>query len=142
MDRLEPGDRATGEIPAATQEPCTLEEWRLMGRPSGLAIEIDAGQSLDDDYEGLAHAREIVLRFPVFMDGRGFSHARRLRAAGFEGTLIAAGDVLPDQWVYLERCGFTQLESADATAEASALPSFAHAYQDGSKRVIAPSVTG
>ncbi len=129
MDRLEPGDRATGEVPAPVNECCNLEEWKLLGRPARLSIEIDADQDLDDEYPALAHAQRIVLRFPVFMDGRGFSHARRLRAQGFSGELVAAGDVLPDQWAFLERCGFTALASDAAAARAESLPGFSHAYQ-------------
>lgn len=129
MDPLDLPDAAPGESPTPTDEVRTLEEWRLLGRPEGLALEIDAGQSLDGEYGDLARARRIVLQFPVFMDGRGFSHARQLRAAGFEGELLAGGDVLADQWVYLRRCGFSGLASDAVSAVASTLPTFTRAYQ-------------
>ncbi|WP_028226075.1 DUF934 domain-containing protein [Paraburkholderia ferrariae] len=49
----------------------------------------------------------IAVDFPVFRDGRGYSTARLLRERyGYKGELRAIGDVLRDQLLYLERCGF------------------------------------
>ena len=48
----------------------------------------------------------VAVHFPKFTDGRGYSHARRLRALwGYEGTILAYGDVLRDQLLYMSRCG-------------------------------------
>jgi uncharacterized protein (DUF934 family) len=56
----------------------------------------------------IATLSSIAIVFPVFSDGRGFTHARRLRTAfGFTGALIADGHTIPDQADYLFRCGFT-----------------------------------
>lgn len=52
----------------------------------------------------------IVLVFGTFRDGRGFSLASALRAGGFEGQLVAAGAVLPDQARHLARSGFDAVE--------------------------------
>ncbi|WP_322014373.1 DUF934 domain-containing protein [Paraburkholderia sp. J12] len=49
----------------------------------------------------------VAVDFPVFRDGRGYSTARLLRERfGYKGELRAIGDVLRDQLLYLERCGF------------------------------------
>ena len=48
----------------------------------------------------------VEISFPTFRDGRGYSAARILREAGFEGELRAAGDVLVDQIPHMRRCGF------------------------------------
>lgn len=49
----------------------------------------------------------IAVEFPTFRDGRGYSIARLLRERhGYKGELRAIGDVLRDQLLYLERCGF------------------------------------
>jgi len=49
----------------------------------------------------------VAVHFPAFTDGRGYSHARRLRElCGYTGTLLAYGDVLRDQLFYMARCGF------------------------------------
>jgi uncharacterized protein (DUF934 family) len=56
----------------------------------------------------IATLSSIAIVFPVFSDGRGFTHARRLRTAfGFTGALIADGHTIPDRADYLFRCGFT-----------------------------------
>jgi uncharacterized protein (DUF934 family) len=56
----------------------------------------------------LAAAGIIAICFGVFSDGRGFTHARRLRTNHkFTGPLVATGHVIPDQIDYLRRCGFT-----------------------------------
>ena len=64
----------------------------------------------DSDIEALrAHLERVpvvALSFPHFKDGRAYSHARRLRAHwGFEGLLLAFGDVQRDQLVNMSRCG-------------------------------------
>ena len=49
----------------------------------------------------------VAIDFPKFADGRGYSHARRLRELwGYDGTILAYGDVLRDQLFYMSRCGF------------------------------------
>ncbi|PXW23620.1 DUF934 domain-containing protein [Paraburkholderia caballeronis] len=59
---------------------------------------------LANDFDRLAL---IGVDFPVFRDGRGYSIARLLRERyGYNGELRAIGDVLRDQLLYLERCGF------------------------------------
>lgn len=128
MDRLEPDERAHGEVPPG-QEPLTLGEWHALGCPADRALDLSCDDALDNHYASLADARLIVIEFPAFTDGRGYSHARRLRAHGFGGELLAAGDVLPDQWSFLERCGFTDFKDATLRRAASVRPGFRHGYQ-------------
>lgn len=54
----------------------------------------------------LGRLRLIEVAFPRFRDGRGYSHARILREAGFTGEIRAAGDVLVDQLGFMRRVGF------------------------------------
>ena len=50
----------------------------------------------------------VVLHFPKFNDGRAFSQAFELRRRrGFEGAVVATGDVLVDQLLQMKRCGFS-----------------------------------
>jgi uncharacterized protein (DUF934 family) len=76
----------------------------------------------------------VVLSFPNFKDGRGYSQARLLRERyGFLGELRAAGQILRDQFLFLARAGFDALEVAkpgDAEAFASALARYSVFYQD------------
>ena len=56
----------------------------------------------------IADCAAIAVRFPVFSDGRGFTLGRRLRTEShFNGCLIAAGHLIPDQADFLHRCGFS-----------------------------------
>ena len=85
----------------------------------------------------------VVLAFPNFKDGRGYSQARQLRERyGFAGELRAAGQILRDQFLFLVRAGFDALEvkkSADAEVFAAALARYSVFYQPaGDSRVAAP----
>jgi len=57
----------------------------------------------------LAGVQRIDLVFPKFADGRAFSQAFELRRRlGFAGVIRATGDVLVDQLVQMQRCGFSE----------------------------------
>ena len=58
----------------------------------------------------------IAVAFPAFSDGRGFTLARRLRAAGFAGRLRAVGALVPDQHRFARSCGFDEIEIDEARA--------------------------
>ena len=107
----------------------SFEDWIAEGRPAGVAVRVSGDADLDGEYDALARSSRVTIVFPAFTDGRGFSHARRLRAAGFTGELIADGEVLADQWVYLERCGFTGLASSSTAKTAGQLATFSDSYQ-------------
>jgi uncharacterized protein (DUF934 family) len=84
----------------------------------------------------------VVLAFPNFKDGRGYTQARVLRERhGFAGELRAAGQILRDQFLFLVRAGFDALEvvkQSDADAFASTLARYTVFYQDaGDDRVPA-----
>jgi uncharacterized protein (DUF934 family) len=83
----------------------------------------------------------IVLAFPNFKDGRGYSQARVLRERhGYVGELRAAGQILRDQFLFLVRAGFDALEvvkQSDADAFASTLARYTVFYQDAGDRVPA-----
>jgi len=77
---------------------------------SGAAIAVDN----DVDASSLAPHFDridlIVVRFPSFADGRGFSVARRLRALGYAGRLRAQGHVISDQYAMARACGFDEVQ--------------------------------
>lgn len=61
----------------------------------------------------------IAIDFSLFTDGRGYSTARILRERlGFAGELRATGNVLRDQLLFMQRCGFDAFEVAEAAAAA------------------------
>lgn len=78
------------------------------------------------------HIGRLIVAFSGFKDGRGFSLAAILREGGFEGELIATGDLIPDHAPMLARCGFDAAElpvGASVADWRKALGSFSVAYQ-------------
>ncbi|MCZ8170225.1 MAG: DUF934 domain-containing protein, partial [Brevundimonas sp.] len=70
------------------------------------AVRLEPGDDARDLIPHLDRLQLIEVNFPVFGDGRGYSAARILREAGYQGELRAVGDVLVDQVAFLRRCGF------------------------------------
>jgi phosphoadenosine phosphosulfate reductase len=84
----------------------------------------------------------VALQFPAFKDGRAYSQARQLRERhGFRGEMRATGQVLRDQFMFLQRAGFDSFavtKESDAAAFADALRRFSVFYQPtGDGRPIA-----
>ena len=76
----------------------------------------------------------IEIKFPAFMDGRGFSLGRLLRERyDFQGELRASGGIIRDQLCYLRRCGFDSFSFADDSIDLEqakeSLFDFTDAYQ-------------
>jgi len=67
----------------------------------------------------------VEINFPAFTDGRGYSAARILREAGYEGELRAVGDVLIDQLSHMRRCGFDSFAPDKVLDEEDAKRAFA-----------------
>ncbi len=58
----------------------------------------------------------IVVDFPAFSDGRGFSVARRLRELGYRGRLRASGPLVSDQLRAALKVGFDEVAVAPSVA--------------------------
>ena len=87
------------------------EREALASRNAPLGLRIEAGEDLDGLEDDIARFALVVMRFPKYTDGRGYSIARLLRERhGFTGELRATGDVLRDQIPYMRRCGFDSFE--------------------------------
>lgn len=68
--------------------------------------------------EHLHRIQVIVINFPKYTDGRGYSQARMLREQfHFAGELRASGDVRPDQLLFMARAGIDAFEFAEAPDE-------------------------
>jgi uncharacterized protein (DUF934 family) len=124
-------DEALGASPAILPLARWLTESPAEGlSPHGVLVQPD-----DELAEVLAAARRsplVAIEFPSFNDGRGYSFARQLRAAGYTGELRAVGDILRDQAFYLARCGFTSFAPAahvSGAAIVAGLADFSQVYQ-------------
>lgn len=104
------------------------ERASLRARPGGLGVRWPNHLALDALVPDLPHLRRVELEFPKFTDGRSYTLARRLREAhGYRGEVVAVGDVLRDQLLYMHRCGFSAFELANTQRPLEALRAFADA---------------
>lgn len=68
--------------------------------------------------EHLHRIQLIVIGFPKYTDGRGYSQARMLREQfHFAGELRASGDIRPDQLLFMARAGIDAFEFVEAPDE-------------------------
>ena len=75
--------------------------------------------SAETDPENLTLPNDIqrvVITFPNFADGRGFTLARLLRLRGYSGALRAKGPIISDQYAMARRSGFDEIAISQAQA--------------------------
>jgi len=100
---------------------------------AGVGVVLRGDSDLDPLKPHLDAVAFVAVHFPKFTDGRGYSHARRLRALwGYKGTILAFGDVLRDQLLYMSRCGvnaFHLRSDQDAHACLAAFDLYTRHYQ-------------
>lgn len=94
-------------------------------RTGRLGLRIDPEDDLLQVLTHLPKVELVVISFPKFGDGRGYSKARLLRERfHYQGELRAAGEVLADQLFYMVRCGFDAFELAPGKSVEAAIRSF------------------
>ena len=114
----------------------------FLEQSNAAAVRIEPGDDARALIPHLERLRLVEVNFPAFGDGRGYSSARILREAGYDGELRAVGEVLVDQIGYMRRCGFdsfapdTPIDEDDAKAAFERWP---HVYQRAAdaRRMIA-----
>ena len=88
----------------------------LAGRNAPLGVSVPSNTKPEALAEFLDRVSLVAIQFPVFRDGRGFTIARALRERyGYTGEIRAVGHTLPDQYVFLIRCGVTRVEIPEGT---------------------------
>jgi uncharacterized protein (DUF934 family) len=91
---------------------------RLGGRNTALGIRLKNTDDVRALAEHVGRLSLIVLDFPKYTDGRAYSQARILREElGYTGELRAVGNVLLDQLLFMQRCGFDAFEMVRPDAE-------------------------
>ncbi len=126
-------------LPTTGNITVSLKRWQeeqaeLKAHQGEIGLRISSTDTTDsiNDLDQLAL---IELDFPVFTDGRLFSHARLLRSKyGFKGEIRARGQFLADQVFYLSRIGVNafELESKLIPTALAALDDFSVSYQTAS----------
>lgn len=116
----------------------SLDRWQqekdvLQARGTELGLRLRSDQSPQQVADDLPTFSLIALEFPKFTDGRAYSYARLLRERlGFTGELRAVGNVLRDQLLFMQRCGFDAFELPEGAPVESwlkALEDFSVWYQ-------------
>ena len=91
---------------------------RLVGRNAALGLRLKNNDDVRALADHVGRIGLIVLEFPKYTDGRAYSQARILREElGYAGELRAAGNVLLDQLLFMQRCGFDAFEMTRPDAE-------------------------
>lgn len=141
MSRLIKNDQITTDtwlpadpiLPAAAAgRVSTLQQWMQLSDKRGSAVQLEPGEEPTALLDSLEALELVVINFPVFTDGRGFSYGKNLRERGYRGELRAGGHFIRDQLTYLRRCGFDAFQFADDSHLEAALESlqdFTEFYQ-------------
>ena len=101
------------------------------------AVRIEPGDDARALLPHLERLKLVEVNFPSFTDGRGYSSARILREAGYEGELRAVGAVFTDQLSHLRRCGFdafapqTPIDAQEAATAFNVWPDVYQPTTDG-----------
>ena len=83
----------------------------LKEKKINVGIQINSDESLDEITQDLQYFSLIQFNFLTFKDGRPFSIAKILRKKlNFKKEIRASGHILPDQYIFLIRCGFDTVE--------------------------------
>ena len=77
-------------------------------------IQLNSDESLDKITDDILYFSLVQFNFLSFKDGRPFSIAKTLRKKfNFKKEIRASGHILPDQYIFLIRCGFDTVEIED-----------------------------
>ena len=105
----------------------------LAGRNAKLGVIVPQGLDPEKLAPYLDRLALVVVQFPKFRDGRGFTTTRILRERyGYMGEIRAVGHILPDQYQLLRRIGVTSVEvpeGADPKRWQEAMSLYHIAYQ-------------
>ena len=77
-------------------------------------IQLNSDESIDEITDDILYFSLVQFNFLSFNDGRPFSIAKTLRKKfNFKKEIRASGHILPDQYIFLIRCGFDTVEIED-----------------------------
>lgn len=86
----------------------------LFSAAGAVGVEVSGDVNLDELEPFLPRLGVVVIRMNTMRDGRLFSLGRLLRERyKYTSDMRAAGDLIPDQALFLLRCGFTSFEVKD-----------------------------
>ncbi|HVY85397.1 MAG TPA: DUF934 domain-containing protein [Caulobacterales bacterium] len=87
------------------------EREALLARKGRLGVMVAPADAVEEIGADAQQFAVVMVQFPVFRDGRGFTSAQLLRHRyQYRGELRAVGDVLEDQLFFMLRSGFDAFE--------------------------------
>tara|TARA_B100000029_G_scaffold373620_1_gene367870 strand:- start:62 stop:511 length:450 start_codon:yes stop_codon:yes gene_type:complete len=90
----------------------------IIKHKSNIGLEINSDQPLESVRDDFDYFKLIQFKFITFKDGRPFSLAKKLRRFyNFKNEIRASGHILPDQYVFLTRCGFNSVNIEEKSLE-------------------------
>ncbi|GAA4406785.1 oxidoreductase [Advenella faeciporci] len=106
-------------IPANGNLVIALERWaEIETLPVRKGIWLSPDNNVADIARLLPDAELVLIDFPKFRDGRGFTQAKLIRERyRFKGDIRAGGHVLPDQFSSMITCGFSSAKVAETFPE-------------------------
>jgi len=131
-------DGLVPDFPEAADLIVPPKLWRLrrddlLARRGRLGLALEPGDDPAELAADLEHFALVVVNFPKFGDGRGYSSARLLRTRyGYKGELRAVGQITRDLLYFMEKVGFDacELRAGEDPAEALvAFSDFSASYQ-------------
>lgn len=97
-----------GELPGSGDFLVGLAQWNrgVSAHAGKVGLVLRPGDDVTK-IERIGQVPLIAVEFPKFTDGRGYSMARLLRGRlNYRGELRAVGNVLRDNLLFMQRCGF------------------------------------
>jgi uncharacterized protein (DUF934 family) len=97
----------------------TIKQWlenkTILKRKKYIGIKLNSDESINSIKKDINYFKIIQFNFLTFKDGRPFSEAKKLRVEfKFKNEIRASGHILPDQYIFLLRCGFNSVEIESA----------------------------
>ena len=94
--------------------PQWLENKKTLKVKKNIGIKLNSDESINLIKNDINLFKIIQFNFLTFKDGRPFSIAKTLRKKlNFKKEIRASGHILPDQYIFLIRCGFDTVEIKD-----------------------------
>ena len=97
----------------------TIKQWlenkTILKRKKYIGIKLNSDESINSIKKDINYFKIIQFNFLTFKDGRPFSETKKLRVEfKFKNEIRAYGHILPDQYIFLLRCGFNSVEIESA----------------------------
>ena len=86
----------------------------IIKETKNIGIQLNSDESISTIIEDIQYLQLICFNFLNFKDGRPFTYSKKLRGTfKFKNQIRATGHILPDQYIFLLRCGFDAFDISE-----------------------------